>query len=224
MQAPRTLSDLIARRIDPEAFARRQPSAETLFAPARPKSPDGPAAYESGVFNFLLKNRARLGIKDITRFKNRLVDGELVLSDGTRLPVEVKWRMNWMKACQAEWQIRRFLKAASEEKPLYGRGGIVVFEEFSADWARQIGSRTLENGWSHWYVFHAHLDGIRVDLLRFRRGRLHGFPLTTNAANKVLHRTRSRALGPVSANVRLSVCSRRYGRRDGSIRAPCLET
>jgi len=51
MQAPRTLSDLITRRIDPEAFARRQPSAEALFAPARPKLPDGPAAYESGVFN-----------------------------------------------------------------------------------------------------------------------------------------------------------------------------
>jgi hypothetical protein len=147
------------------------------------------------VFNFLLKNRARLGIKDITRFKNRLVDGELVLSDGTRLPVEVKWRMHWLKACQAEWQIRHFLRAANEEKPLHGRGGIVVFEEFSADWARQIGSRALENGWSHWYVFHAHLDGIRVDLLRFRRGKLHGFPLITNAANKALHRTRGRAAG-----------------------------
>jgi hypothetical protein len=36
------------------------------------------------------------------RFKNSLVDGELVLSDGTRLPIEIKWRMNWMKACQAE--------------------------------------------------------------------------------------------------------------------------
>ena len=195
MQAPWTLSDLITRRIDPEAFIRRQPSAEALLAPVRPKSPDGPAAYESGVFNFLLKNRARLGIQDITRFKNRLVDGELVLSDGTRLPVEIKWRMNWMKACQAEWQIRRFLRAANEDKPLHRRGGIVVFEEFSADWARQSGSRALENGWSHWYVFHANLDGIRVDLFRFRRGKLDGFPLITNAANKALHRSRGRAVG-----------------------------
>jgi hypothetical protein len=49
-------------------------------------------------------------------------------------------------------------------------------------------SRALENGWSHWYVFHAHLDGVRVDLLRFRRGKLHGFPLITKARNKALHR------------------------------------
>jgi hypothetical protein len=195
MGAPRTLSDLITRRIDPEAFARRQPSAETLVAPARPKGPDGPAAYESEVFNFLLKNKTRLGIQDVTRFKNRLVDGELVLSDGTRLPIEIKWRMNWMKACQAEWQIRHFLRAANGKKLRHRRGGIVVFEAFSADWARQIGSRALENGWSHWYVFHAHLDGVRVDLLRFRRGKFHGFPLIPKATNKALHRTRGSAAG-----------------------------
>jgi hypothetical protein len=188
MQGPRTLSDLITRRIDPEAFARRQPSAEVVVAPARLKGPDGPAAYENEVFNFLLKHKARLGIQDVTRFKNRLVDGELVLSDGTRLPIEIKWRMNWMKACQAEWQIRHFLRTANDETPHHRRGGIVVFEEFSADWARQIGSRALENGWSHWYLFHAYLDGVRVDLLRFRRGTLRGFPLITKAANKALHR------------------------------------
>jgi hypothetical protein len=195
MQTPRTLSDLITRRIDPEAFARRQPSAEAVVVPARLKGLDGPAAYESEVFNFLLKNKAALGIQDVTRFKNRLVDGELVLSDGTRLPIEIKWRMNWMKACQAEWQIRHFLRAANEESPRHRRAGIVMFETFSADWARRIGARALENGWSHWYLFHAHLDGVRVDLLRFSRGKLHGFPLITKAANKPLHRTRGQAAG-----------------------------
>ena len=84
-----------------------------------------------------------------------------------------------MKACQAEWQIRHFLRVANEEKPSDRRGGIVVFEEFSADWARKSGSRALPNGWSKWYLFHASLDGVRVDLLRFRGGKLHGFPLIT---------------------------------------------
>jgi hypothetical protein len=107
-----------------------------------------------------------------------------------------------MKACQAEWQIRHFLRAGNEEKPLHWRGGIVVFEEFSADWARRIGSRALENGWNHWYLLHADLDGVRVDLLRFRRGKLHGFPLITRAANKALRRTRGRAARPVSSDVR----------------------
>ena len=203
MQGPRTLSDLITRRIDPEAFARRQASAEALVASARPKGPDGPTAYESEVLDFLLKNKARLGIQDVTRFKNRLVDGELVLSDGARLPIEIKRRMNWMKACQAEWPIRHFLRVANEEKPQPRRGGIVVFEKVSADWARQIGSRALENGRSHWYVFHAHLDGFRVDLLRFRRGKLHGFPLITKAANKPLHRPAARPrAGDRQASVR----------------------
>jgi hypothetical protein len=65
MQAPRTLSDLVTRRTEPEAFARRQASAESVVAHAGAKGPDGPAAYESEVFNFLLKNKVRLGIQNV---------------------------------------------------------------------------------------------------------------------------------------------------------------
>src|SRR5216683_3404281 len=64
----------------------------------------GWSTCEVQVFNFLFSNRENLGIREVIKFRNLLVDGQIVLSDGTRLVVEVKMRMNWMKACQSEYQ------------------------------------------------------------------------------------------------------------------------
>jgi len=51
-------------------------------------------------------------------------------------------------------------------------GGLVVFEDFSADWKKKAKKRPLQNGWYRWYQGHHEADGLRLDLVRFRDGKL----------------------------------------------------
>jgi hypothetical protein len=171
-----TLSELIGRRITPEAKDRNEPKVETLAAAIQAKSDKPHDKYEAEVFNFLVAKKEALGIKNVMKFMALLVDGAVELMDGTRLTVEIKFRMNWEKACQAEYQFRNFLKR-TDRKPFHVDGGLVFFEEFSGDWNRRAGCRLLVNGWSHWYRSHSDVDGLRVDLLRLRAGTLEGFPI-----------------------------------------------
>lgn len=171
-----TLSELIGRSITPEVKDCNRPKVEDLSAPIQwnGKKPHG--QYQAEVFNFLLANKDALGIRTVMKFTALLVDGAVELMDGKRLTVEVKFRMNWAKACQAEWQFRTFMKR-THRKPFPVHGGIVIFEEFSGDWNRKTGCRLLVNGWSHWYRGHSVVDGFREDLLRLRGGKLEGFPI-----------------------------------------------
>src|ERR1700682_3284505 len=105
-----TLTELIARRFAPEAKVRATPKMEALSTPILPKSEKPFDKYEAEVFNYLVANKKALGIKTITKFTALLVDGAVELVCGKRLSVEVKFRMNWEKACQAEWQFRNFLR------------------------------------------------------------------------------------------------------------------
>ena len=79
---------------------------------------------------------------------------------------KITFRMNWEKACQAEWQFRSFLKR-TERMPFPVDDGLVFFEDFSGDWQRQAACRILENGWNHWYRGHSEVEGKRLHLLRF---------------------------------------------------------
>jgi hypothetical protein len=50
-------------------------------------------------------------------------------------------------------------------------GGLVIFDEFSGDWARRLDD-SRERGWSYWYAGHATMPGretFRIDSLRIRR-------------------------------------------------------
>jgi hypothetical protein len=187
-----TLSELLGRAITPEAKDRNRSTNVTLSAPIQPNTKKPHGQYESAVFNFLLANKELLGIKAVMRFTALLVDGAVELIDGRRLTVEVKFRMNWEKACQAEWQFRNFMKRA-ELRPFLVDGGIVVFEEFSGDWSRQSACRLLENGWSHWYRGHSHVDGLRLDLLRLRSEKLEGFPIADAIVQKIKTMTEQQA-------------------------------
>jgi hypothetical protein len=162
-----TLSEIISRRIIPEQKDRNSPHNETLSAPIQGISEKPPALYEAVVFNYLLAKKDELGIKSVIKFTALLVDGAVELLDGKRLAVEIKFRMNWEKACQAGWQFRTFLKR-TDRRPFCVDGGLVFFEEFSGDWQRRAQSRLLENGWNHWYTGHSEVDGLRLDLLRLR--------------------------------------------------------
>jgi hypothetical protein len=179
-----TLAELIGRAITPEAKDRHSPTTVTLSGPIQPNTEKAHGQYEADVFNFLLANKEPLGIRVVMKFTALLLDGAVELIDGRRVTVEVKFRMNWEKACQAEWQFRNFLKR-TDARPFPVAGGIVVFEEFSGDWTRQAACRLLENGWSHWYRGHAEVDGFRLDLLRLRAGKLEAFPIADALVEKL---------------------------------------
>jgi hypothetical protein len=105
-----------------------------------------------------------------------------VLLDGKRLLVEVKFCMNWLKACQAEWQFRQFLKRFDKDDAATP-GAIVFFEKFSGDWnRRRSGAKNLW-GWEAWYLYYRDaIDGKRIDLLMLRSEpkelkELTGYPL-----------------------------------------------
>jgi hypothetical protein len=59
-------------------------------------------------------------------------DGGLVLCDGRFIAVEMKYPMNWLKACQAGWQFEKFLVSA-EGRYRYPRNGIVFFDALGGD-------------------------------------------------------------------------------------------
>jgi hypothetical protein len=186
-----TLSDLISRRFTPESKPRKKPAVQILTAPIPLKIKKAATKYEDEVFNFLLANKDSLGIKSVIRFFNLRVDGAIDLLDNRRLTFEVKYRMNWGKACIAEFQFKYFLNTdEAKAKPV--SGGLVFFEEFTGDWQRKDGGRCLENGWIDWYAEHFEVCDKRLDLLRFRNQTLETVDDAMHAAgrsDKALPRT-----------------------------------
>lgn len=187
MPSLKTIAELISLPVSPEERNRRKPVVTPLDAPVcLPDTAKLPRKFECEVFNFLLGNRDALGIKTVFRFKNLFVDGAILLTDGRRLAVEAKLRMNWTKALQAESEFRRFL-LTSEAKANPVSGVVVFFEAFQGDgWHRRAKSRLLENGWNHWYANYARVDGHRADLFRFSLGAFEHYGQAL--ANSVLAR------------------------------------
>jgi hypothetical protein len=129
------LSDLIGRQIIPEKKDSNTPRVEVLSGSIQTKVTKPHGQYEAEVFNFLVANKDLLGIKQVMKFTALILDGAVELTNGKRLTFEVKYRMNWEKACQAEWQLRNFLKE-SRRKPFPVDGAVVFFQEFSGDCLR----------------------------------------------------------------------------------------
>jgi hypothetical protein len=177
-----TIADLLGHRIEPESFARGEPEIVVLSSPiVTNPCGDRPYVYEAEVFNFLLgradleRNEPR-GVKSVLRFKNLRVDGAVILATGQRLAVEIKLRMNWETASKAVHQFRRFLMTReAKSNPVVG--GVVFFEEFSADWCGKHSGRTLEDGWNHWYEGYSTVENLPLDLLRVRQGCVQGYPM-----------------------------------------------
>lgn len=163
-----TISELIKLPITPEEHDRRAEIVTVVSSPLTcPEEAMAHRKYECHVLNFLFEHRDDLGILTVFRFQNLLVDGAVLLVDGTRLAVEIKLRMNWTKACQAGWEFQEFLRRTGEAKAHPVSGAIVFFEEFQGDgWDRQAKCRVLQNGWNEWYRGHADVEGYRLDLFR----------------------------------------------------------
>src|SRR4051812_39169233 len=134
----KTISDLTGRAIKATDRTHRKERADALECAILPGNLTARhALYEVEVFNFLHAKKKALGIESIIRFKNLIVDGQLVLKNGKQLAIEIKLRMNWLKACQSDYQFRQFLKRTAHAKANPVDGAVVFFEEFSGDWNRR---------------------------------------------------------------------------------------
>lgn len=173
MRSNMRLADIINIPIPSSMIARRSGRLVELTSPPVSGRIAIPDEFERTVLTFLVEHRQPLGVARLFRAENLLVDGGLILNDGRFLAIEIKYRMNWLKACQAGWQFGQFTRmqpAAGEYRPV---GGVVFFEEFSGDWARRVGE--TERGWANWYAGHVALPGddtFRLDLIRFRDNQL----------------------------------------------------
>jgi len=135
--------------------------------------------FETQVFRFLARYQRELELREVRRFRNQLIDGALVLTNGTRVALEVKYQLGWDTACRSNWQIEWFLRRYQRERNYY-RYGLVIFGAFSGDWKRLRRGRAV--GWDHWYRGHAGFNGraIRISLVQFARGKLRPYPRTAS--------------------------------------------
>jgi len=158
-----------------------------------------PADFEFKTFKFLGKNHKEMGVKNAFRFQNVFIDGWIELENGDCYALEIKYRMDWMKACQAEWQFHQFFKLANDEKMKNDfhvlhkellsftdntkiKGCIVIFNDFSADWLRSVKDAEHISGWSTWYhEHHQNNPNWPIHLLKFdgvdKLGSFIDFPL-----------------------------------------------
>jgi len=169
----KTISELISQEITPTDKNRKKQGE--VPPPWKATRRTAESEYEATVFNFLLDKKGELGIESVTKFKNRLVDGQVILSNRKLLVVEVKFRMNWERACQAEWQFRQYLKRIATD-PSRVDGAIVIFQEFSGDWKKATASRKNAWGWEAWYLYHHDVEGKPMHLLMFSDGEFQGYP------------------------------------------------
>jgi hypothetical protein len=176
-----SLASLMSQTITPETARVNKPVYRRLEAPL-PVQGTEPAAYQAQVFNSLLASKMQLGISDVWSCGSVRIDGLVELVDGSRLALEIKYRMDWEKACQACHQISWF-RNHPEGKARPINGGLVVFEEFARDWARRSPSRLLENGWNYWYTDHQYVEGLRVHLVRLRKQAFESYPMALAAAS-----------------------------------------
>ena len=167
------IADLINIPIPPPVIARRSGRLVELTSPPVSGRTAVPDRFEHSVLTFLIEHRQTLGIAQLLRAENLMLDAGLVLDDGRFVAIEIKYRMNWLKACQAGWQFGQFMRILPEAGQYRPVGGLVFFEEFTGDWARRLGQ--IERGWANWFADHAALPGddtFRLNLVRFRQGHL----------------------------------------------------
>lgn len=130
-----------------------------------------PYEFEKRVITFLWDSRERYQIDELIRFQNSSVDGS-IKAQGITIPFEIKYRMNWLKACQAMWQFKQF-RTLSPDTAF--DTGLVFFHSFSADWARSPVASPIPNGWRNWYSDHARSETMTVHLVRLEDGHLETY-------------------------------------------------
>ncbi len=172
-----SVAQILHRVVTPAPVKSKGPEDTRLRTPrdveVRGKRPAN--LFEARVFRFLVRNHRALGLREVHRFKNQMIDGALVLTTGARVALEIKYRVGWDTACRSHWQIETFLAARPRGRRPYPYG-VVIFGAFGGDWARARHGRAV--GWDHWYRGYASLRGrsIRIALVQFATGGLRPYP------------------------------------------------
>ena len=92
-----TIADILAQNPTPPDRKRRKADKEEIVEPITKTRKQISFTYEDSVFNYLFENKQDLGIEQVYRLKNQRMDGELVLTDGSLVVIEIKMCMNWLK-------------------------------------------------------------------------------------------------------------------------------
>jgi hypothetical protein len=183
-----TISEILSLQPKPEDWDRKPPSQEEITRAVKRPRKQRSHAYEDEVFTFLFKRKNSLGIERIYRFKNQLIDGTLELPNSDLVAMEIKLRMNWMKACQSGFQFRHFLTMSGTNKSRI-KAGIVFFEEFSGGWEdKRWPSRPIQLGWVAWYREHNRANDLPLHSVRFAQGELETYSEPIQGGGQGMHR------------------------------------
>jgi hypothetical protein len=146
------LEALFKSQIGHEDFHRRNPEAHEIDSP-RDIRKGATYKFEDEVFNFLFKNKEKLGILKIIEFKNSIIDGGLILDNKKGVSLEIKYALGWEKSLQARLQLQRFQaeKLYEELKFPKPEHALIIFDDFSGDWKGGAKKRQNINGWNEFY-------------------------------------------------------------------------
>jgi len=172
-----SVARILSRSVAPNLVRSPSPEDVRLRTPkdVHAGGTDATSQFEAQVFRLLLTYRQEFGLRAVHRFKNQLIDGALLLTNGAWVALEVKYRLGWGTACRSNWQIEWFLRRHAPDRSSY-HYGLVIFGAFSGDW--KTPRHGMPVGWDHWYRGHAsfHGPGIQIGLAQFVNDELLPYP------------------------------------------------
>jgi hypothetical protein len=114
--------------------------------------------FEKSVFYYLETHKKEHGIETVFPFQSMRVDGALLLSNGQAIVLEIKQRLAWLRACNARIELQtmrtnpKMWKLYVDKVSEKVDGGLIIFEQFSADWENPWVKRNIsQRGWHQFY-------------------------------------------------------------------------
>lgn len=136
-----------------DEITRKSPQKKLVLESKPSTTTRGAYEFEGNCLNFLLEKKHELGINSIYRISNGFVDCFITLDNGKSLAIEFKLQLDWHMSNVARSQINCFFvqktyESLSLPEPEFG---LILFKQFSRDWAKEESKRKHENGWSQFY-------------------------------------------------------------------------
>ena len=139
-----------------------------------------PQRFEHKVFNYLLNNKSTLKIKGIYKLNNSRIDGLIEFENGELSMLEVKYRLSWIKCCNARIEFENFMRRETynhHKIKLHNppTSGIIIFENFDGDWNRKTIDKEVANGWTKFYEEQKHFEkskSMKIDIVQLKENKL----------------------------------------------------
>jgi hypothetical protein len=149
------IKDLLTEGIATEKHEHRKAKCELINK--KPIIPEKNTAvkFERETFGYLFENKDKLGIKEVYKLTNMLLDGAVRLEDGRLILLEFKYVMNCYNSSRARLEVEGFMaeKLYTQFLPALSNPerALVIFENFSGDWNRRTKDHKNLNGWTLFY-------------------------------------------------------------------------